>query len=121
TSIVLRREDRVREMPLEDFYIAYQKSALEAGEFVQGIRVPYPGTAQRFRTYKLAKRFDQDISAVCAAFAVELDGDVVRSARVAFGGMAATPKRGAAIEAALNGQPWNEASVRAAMAALPTD
>ncbi|WP_087686692.1 MULTISPECIES: xanthine dehydrogenase small subunit [unclassified Pandoraea] len=121
TSIVLRREDRVREMPLEDFYIAYQKSAIEPGEFVQGIRVPYPRTPQRFRTYKLAKRFDQDISAVCAAFAIDLDGNVVRSARIAFGGMAATPKRGAAIEAALNGQPWTEATVRAAMAALPTD
>ncbi|MCI3205396.1 MULTISPECIES: xanthine dehydrogenase small subunit [Pandoraea] len=121
TRIVLHREGVVREMPLEDFYIAYQKNALEAGEFVQGIRVPLPGTAQRFRTYKLAKRFDQDISAVCAAFAVELDGDTVRSARIAFGGMAATPKRGSAIEAALNGQPWTEANVRAAMAALPTD
>lgn len=121
TRIVLHREGVVREMPLEDFYIAYQKNALEAGEFVQGIRVPLPASAQRFRTYKLAKRFDQDISAVCAAFAVELDGDTVRSARIAFGGMAATPKRGSAIEAALNGQPWTEATVRAAMAALPTD
>ncbi|AKM29458.1 xanthine dehydrogenase small subunit [Pandoraea faecigallinarum] len=121
TRIVLHREGVVREMPLEDFYLAYQKNALEAGEFVQGIRVPLPGAAQRFRTYKLAKRFDQDISAVCAAFAVELDGDIVRSARVAFGGMAATPKRGSAIEAALSGQPFTEATVRAAMAALPSD
>lgn len=121
TRIVLHRDGVVREMPLEDFYLAYQKNALEAGEFVQGIRVPLPGAAQRFRTYKLAKRFDQDISAVCAAFAVELDGETVRSARVAFGGMAATPKRGSAIEAALMGQPWTDATVRAAMAALPTD
>ncbi|WP_374626139.1 xanthine dehydrogenase small subunit [Pandoraea sp.] len=121
TRIVLHREGAVREMPLEDFYLAYQKNALEAGEFVQGIRVPLPSAAQRFRTYKLAKRFDQDISAVCAAFAVELDGETVRSARVAFGGMAATPKRGSAIEAALTGQPWTEATVRAAMAALPAD
>ncbi|VVE35185.1 FAD-binding molybdopterin dehydrogenase [Pandoraea communis] len=119
--IVLHREGVVRDMPLEDFYLAYQKTALQAGEFVQGIRVPLPGAAQRFRTYKLAKRFDQDISAVCAAFAVELDGDTVRSARVAFGGMAATPKRGSAVEAALVGQPWTEATVRAAMAALPAD
>ncbi|MDM8356066.1 xanthine dehydrogenase small subunit [Pandoraea communis] len=119
--IVLHREGVVRDMPLEDFYLAYQKTALQAGEFVQGIRVPLPGAAQRFRTYKLAKRFDQDISAVCAAFAVELDGDTVHSARVAFGGMAATPKRGSAVEAALVGQPWTEATVRAAMAALPAD
>ncbi|VVD93505.1 MULTISPECIES: xanthine dehydrogenase small subunit [Pandoraea] len=121
TRIVLHREGVVREMPLEDFYLAYQKNALEAGEFVQGIRVPFPTRAQRFRTYKLAKRFDQDISAVCAAFAVELDGQTVRSARVAFGGMAATPKRGGAIEAALTGRPWTEATVRSAMAAVPAD
>lgn len=121
TRIVLHREGVVREMPLEDFYLAYQKNALEAGEFVQGIRVPLPVAVQRFRTYKLAKRFDQDISAVCAAFAIELDGETVRSARVAFGGMAATPRRGSAIEAALTGRPWTEATVRAAMAALPTD
>ncbi|AJC19357.1 xanthine dehydrogenase small subunit [Pandoraea pulmonicola] len=121
TRIVLHREGVVREMPLEDFYVAYQKTALEAGEFVQGIRVPFPADAQRFRTYKLAKRFDQDISAVCAAFAIELDGGTVHAARVAFGGMAATPRRGSAIEAALNGRPWTEATVRAAMAALPTD
>lgn len=121
TRIVLHREGVVREMPLEDFYLAYQKNALEAGEFVQGIRVPLPVAVQRFRTYKLAKRFDQDISAVCAAFAIELDGETVRSARVAFGGMAATPRRGGAIEAALTGRPWSEATVRAAMAALPTD
>ncbi|GAB3629354.1 FAD-binding molybdopterin dehydrogenase [Pandoraea terrae] len=121
TQIVLHRAGVTREMPLEDFYLAYQKTALEAGEFVQGIRVPLPQAGQHFRTYKLAKRFDQDISAVCAAFAVTLDGGNVTSARVAFGGMAATPKRGAAVEAALVGQPWNEATARAAMAALPAD
>ncbi|MDE2287933.1 MAG: xanthine dehydrogenase small subunit [Burkholderiales bacterium] len=121
TRIVLRRGERVRDMPLEDFYLAYQKNALEPGEFVQGIRVPLPAAAQRFRTYKLSKRFDQDISAVCAAFAITLDGDTVRSARIAFGGMAATPKRAAAAEQALAGKPWNEANARLAMAALAQD
>lgn len=118
---MLRRGERVRDMPLEDFYLAYQKNALEPGEFVQGIRVPLPAAAQRFRTYKLSKRFDQDISAVCAAFAITLDGDTVRSARIAFGGMAATPKRAAAAEQALAGKPWNEANARLAMAALAQD
>jgi len=119
--IVLRRGERVRDMPLEDFYLAYQKTALEPGEFVQGLRVPLPVAGQRFRTYKLSKRFDQDISAVCAAFAIILDGGVVRDARIAFGGVAATPKRAALAEQALAGQAWNEDTVARAMDALARD
>lgn len=122
TRIVLRRGERVREMPLEDFYLAYQKSALEEGEFVQGMRVPLAVADQQFRTYKISKRFDQDISAVCAAFAVTLDADdVVRSARFGFGGVAATPCRAHAAEQAVQGKVWNEANVQAAMQALTTD
>lgn len=122
TRLVLRCGERVREMPLEDFYLAYQKTALEEGEFVQGMRVPLPVVDLQFRTYKISKRFDQDISAVCAAFAVLLDADdVVRSARFGFGGVAATPCRAPAAQAAVLGQTWNEQSVRAAMQALTTD
>jgi xanthine dehydrogenase small subunit len=86
--------------------------------------VPLPqaqASALHFRTYKLSKRFDQDISAVCAAFALTLDGDCVANIRIAYGGMAATPKRAAAAEAAMHGQPWNEATLAAAMAALDQD
>lgn len=121
TQIVLRRNNSVREMPLEDFYLAYQKTALEPGEFVQGLRVPLPAAGQRFRTYKLSKRFDQDISAVCAAFSIVLDGETIREARVAFGGVAATPKRAGQAEKALAGQPWNETTAQQAMVALQRD
>jgi xanthine dehydrogenase small subunit len=71
--------------------------------------------------YKIAKRFDQDISAVCGAFAFDIADGVVDEARIAYGGMAAIPKRAAGAEAALRGQPWTEATVTAAMAALDTD
>jgi xanthine dehydrogenase small subunit len=87
---------------------------MAADEIVEAIDVPLPSPALRFRTYKLSKRFDSDISAVCAAFAIELDGDRIRRARVAFGGVAATPKRALATENALTGAPWNEATARAA-------
>jgi len=83
--------------------------------------VPLPRPALAFRTYKVSKRFDSDISAVCAAFAIERDGQNIRSCRVAFGGMAATPKRASATEAALNGKHWTEVTARAAMAALAED
>ncbi|MGB6008355.1 xanthine dehydrogenase small subunit [Castellaniella sp.] len=121
-SIILRRGDRVREMPLEDFYLAYQKNAAEPGEFVQGLRVPVQVAGRQFRAYKLSKRFDQDISAVCAAFAVELDdAGLVRQLRTGFGGVAATPCRARAVEAALLGQPWDETHARAAMQAVAQD
>ena len=121
SKVVLRGAAGERELALEDFYLGYQQKDLRAGEFVQAVRIPLPQAGRQFRTYKLAKRFDQDISAVCAAFAVTLDGAHVASARIAYGGMAATPRRAAAAEAALVGQPWNEAAVRAAMTAMAQD
>ncbi|WP_250512486.1 xanthine dehydrogenase small subunit [Caballeronia sp. INDeC2] len=121
-ELVLQKADTTRTMRLDAFYLGYQKTALDAGEFVAAIRVPRPVAALRFRTYKVSKRYDQDISAVCAAFAIRLDGNHrVTDARIAFGGMAATPKRAAQAEAALVGREWNEASARAAMAALDAD
>jgi xanthine dehydrogenase small subunit len=113
-------------MPLEDFYLGYQKKDLRPEEFVQAVRVPLPDQTpqgRQFRTYKLAKRFDQDISAVCAAFVLTLDGDgrTIREARIAYGGMAATSRRASATEAALIGQKWNETTLDNAVAALAQD
>jgi xanthine dehydrogenase small subunit len=121
SEVVLRGPAGVRVLALEDLYLAYQKKDMQADEFVQSVRVPLPRDGVRFRTYKLAKRFDQDISAVCAAFAFSFDGDVVREARIAFGGMAATPKRAATTEALLIGKPWSEENLVAAMAMLAQD
>jgi xanthine dehydrogenase small subunit len=121
TQVVLRSLAGQRVLALEDFYLDYQKKDLQAGEFVEAVRVPLPRAGVVFRTYKLAKRFDQDISAVCAAFAFELDGGLVKSARIAFGGMAATPKRAAQAEGALNGKAWSEDNLHDAMAALALD
>ena len=80
-----------------------------------------PRQPDTFRIYKLSKRFDQDISAVCGAFNVTVDGGRVTAARIAFGGMAATPKRAAAVEAALLDQPWTEATITAALPAYAED
>jgi xanthine dehydrogenase small subunit len=118
---VLRKGATRRELALEDLYLAYQKTALQPGEYVERVRVPLPRPGVRCAAYKITKRFDQDISAVCAAFAVELDAGTVRAARVACGGMAATPKRATACEAALTGQPWSAATCERAAAALAQD
>ncbi len=119
-TLVLRRGERVRRVPLTDFYSGYMRNRLEAGEFVQAIEIPLADAAQ-VRAYKISKRFDCDISALCAGFAITLDAGIVRTARFAFGGMAATVKRAAATEAAVLGQPWREATVAAARQALAID
>jgi xanthine dehydrogenase small subunit len=121
SQVVLRGLDGERALALEDFYLGYQVNDMRPGEFVQGVRVPLPRPGLAFRTYKLAKRFDQDISAVCAAFAFTFDGDTIQDARIAFGGMAATPKRAAQAEAALRGRAWTEDALRDAMTALESD
>ena len=117
----LRRGRRRRDIALEEFFVAYRQTALEPGEFVEGVSVPKLGPNDRFATYKISKRFDQDISALCPAFRITLAGGVVREARIAFGGMAATPKRAPATEAALVGSPWSEETVRRAKSALMED
>jgi xanthine dehydrogenase small subunit len=119
--IVLRRGAQTRTLALDDFYLDYMKNRLEAGEFLQTIVVPLPQPGQQVRGYKVSKRYDCDISALCAGLSIRLDGGTVREARFAFGGMAGTVKRAAAAEAAVRGQPWNEASVKSAMQALATD
>jgi xanthine dehydrogenase small subunit len=121
SQVVLRGPGGERVLALEDFYLGYQQKDLREGEFVRAVRVPLPRAGVRFRTYKLSKRFDQDISAVCAAFAITLDGERIAHARIAFGGMAATPKRAAAAEAALAGRSWTENALQDAIAALEQD
>ena len=122
--VVLRGGDTVREMPLEDLYLAYQKKDMAEHEFVLALKVPTRTGLRanlRFRTYKVSKRFDSDISAVCAAFAWIADGDVIREPRIAFGGMAATPKRATHAEGVLADAQWHEATAQAAMIALGND
>ena len=120
-SLVLRRGAGRRELPISDFFLGYRKTALRPGELLERIRIPHGPPGLRFRVYKIAKRFDQDISAVCGAFAVELDGDRVRAARVALGGVAAVPMRAAGAEAALAGKAWGEPAIEAAVKALQAE
>jgi xanthine dehydrogenase small subunit len=119
-SIVLRRGAQQRELPLDAFYLGYMQNALQPGEWVEGVWVPLNG-AQHVRGYKVAKRYDSDISAVCAGLALSLQDGRVSQARFAFGGLAATVKRAAHAESAVLGQPWDEATLQAAQAQLQAD
>ncbi|MDZ4136704.1 MAG: FAD binding domain-containing protein, partial [Paracoccaceae bacterium] len=118
-TLHLRRGDTHRDMPLEDFFIAYRKQDRQPGEFVTGASIPT--SAPALRCYKISKRFDQDISAVCGCFNLTIAQGIVTSARIAFGGMAGIPKRAAAVEAALTGHPWTRETVQAALPAFAQD
>ncbi|MCG8443275.1 MAG: xanthine dehydrogenase small subunit [Caulobacterales bacterium] len=120
-ELVLRHGADRRTLPLEDFFLAYGRQDRRPGEIVEAIRVPKPAPGRLLRAYKISKRFDQDISALLGAFSLSVEEGVVREARIAFGGMAATPKRAHACETALIGAPWTEATVEAACAALASD
>ncbi|MDD8021502.1 MAG: xanthine dehydrogenase small subunit [Paracoccaceae bacterium] len=117
--LTLRRGDARRDIALEDFFLEYGKQDRAPGEFVEAVWLPK--SAPDLACYKLSKRFDQDISAVCGCFNIPRKGSKIETARVAFGGMAGTPKRASAFEAALNGQPFSEATFTAALPALAQD
>ena len=119
-QVELQQGERVRRLPLQDFYTDYMKNELMPGEFVSGIAVPR-GQGGQLRAYKISKRFDCDISAVCAGLWVLLDGQTVRGVRLVFGGMAGIVRRARGAESMLLDQPWNEAALQAAQAALAQD
>jgi xanthine dehydrogenase small subunit len=119
--LILRHGAVLRRLKLEDFYLGYMQNALQPGEFIEAMHLPLPTPDWQLRAYKIAKRYDSDISAVSAVLAVRLDGELVKEARLVFGGMAAIVKRAPLAEAALLGQPWMEASLRAAQLALTQD
>ncbi|MGV8854399.1 MAG: xanthine dehydrogenase small subunit [Devosia sp.] len=118
----LRRGNHRREIKLEDYFIAYGKQDRQPGEFVESVTIPLLPAGEQFAVYKISKRREEDISALCGAFRVFVnDAGMVSMVRIAFGGMAATPKRARAVEAALLGKPWTQATIDAAVAAFGDD
>jgi len=110
-GVELRKGERVRALPLEKFFIAYGKQDREPGEFVRRLIVPKLPAAVFFKAYKISKRFDEDITAVLGAFRIAVEGGRITSARIAFGGMAATPKRALAVERQLIGADVDDSAV----------
>ncbi|MEP5760516.1 MAG: xanthine dehydrogenase small subunit [Litoreibacter sp.] len=118
-TLHLRKGNKRRDMPLEDFFLSYGKQDREAGEFVEAVTIPTQ--ADTLKCYKLSKRHDQDISAVCGCFNIAVYQGRVSAARIAFGGMAGTPKRALNVEAALMGKQWTEDTIEAALSAFEAD
>lgn len=118
-TLHLRKGSAQRSIRIEDFFIEYGKQDRTPGEFVEAVTIP--SAAPNLRCYKLSKRFDQDISAVCGCFNLTIENDVITAARIAFGGMAGVPKRAAKVEAALLGQSLSEDTVRAVLPIFSDD
>jgi xanthine dehydrogenase small subunit len=113
--------DGPRELPLEDFFIAYGKQDRRPSEFVESVFLPALPAGAHLAAYKVSKRRDEDITTVLGAFRLILDGKWVADIRLAFGGMAGTPKRARETEAALAGRSWEEATLAEALPALDRD
>jgi xanthine dehydrogenase small subunit len=121
-TLRLRHGPAQRQMPIEDFFIAYGKQDRRPGELVWSVDIPKLKNNEVFRCYKISKRFDQDISAVMGAFKFTRAGSQIIQARVAFGGMAATPRRASEAENALGGASLDNASAwESALSALDSD
>ncbi len=120
-TINLRKGNERRSMPIEQFFIAYGRQDIAKGEFLESITIPRPVDHAIHAAYKISKRRDEDISSVCGAFNVTVEDGRITAARIAFGGMAATPKRAANAKSALIGAQWSEAALMSAAARLGDD
>ena len=117
--LTLRRGGQRREILLQDYFIEYGRQDRLEGEFVESIFIP--SQEDRLKCYKLSKRFDQDISAVCGCFYISIEAGKVTDIKIAFGGMAGTPLRATAVESALLGQAWTRDTINAAMPRMADD
>ena len=119
--VVLASARGERELPLEDLYTGYRQNVMAPDEVLARILVPHPAPGEFLRAYKVSKRFDDDISAVCLVLNLHLDGGQVRAASLGAGGVAAVPARARQAEAALQGQPWSETAAERAAQALQAE
>ena len=117
-NVVLMSVRGHREMPLEALYTGYRKNVMANDEVLAWIKVPRPVPGEFLRVYKISKRYDDDISAVCLALRLAVADGLVASISIGAGGVAATPVRARATETALRGAPWTQVSVLQAIRRL---
>jgi xanthine dehydrogenase small subunit len=120
-QVQLRMGSETRHLPLDEFFIGYRITACQPSEFIEKIIIPRIQPGQIFKAYKVSKRLDDDISAVCAAFNLHIEQGHITQVRIAYGGMAATPKRASACEQVLQNREWSKATLEQAVDALAQD
>jgi xanthine dehydrogenase small subunit len=117
-NVVLMSVRGHRELPLEQLYTGYRKNVMAKDEVLAWIKVPKPAPGEMFKVYKISKRYDDDISAVCLAVRLQVEDGEVVSASIGAGGVAATPVRAPRTQTALTGRPWSQETVRRAITTL---
>lgn len=120
-TMTLRASGTSRILPLEKFFVDYKIQDRRTSEFIESIAVPKLAENEVLHVSKISKRFDEDISTVCGAFWLQISKNMIVSARIAFGGMAAIPKRSYAAEAELIGNVWSQEIANNAANALVLD
>jgi len=120
-ELELQRAGETRTININEFYLGYKKTAMQPDEFLRAVRVPLPSADTHVMAHKISKRLDDDISAVLGVFCLQIVKERIIGAKIAFGGMAATPARAIKTEAALQGELLNEATIGKAMASLESD
>ena len=120
-SLSLQSVDGIRSISLESFFIDYKKTALQGNEFVRAITIPELPSVQHLKIYKISKRIDDDISAVCLACCITVEEERISAIRLAFGGMSAIPKRASACEQAMLGNTLDDETIDQAQQALQLD
>jgi xanthine dehydrogenase small subunit len=120
-QVTLRKGADRRVVDVEDYFIEYGKQDRAPGEFVESIRIPLPGDSDIFSAYKISKRRDEDISSVAVGMYLSLSGDKIETARIAYGGMAGTPKRAITVERELIGKSFSADAVASAASKLGED
>jgi len=121
TTLRLRKKDKQRSIPIEDYFLSYEKQDIRPKEILETIDIPIPSKNSIFSCYKISKRFDQDISAVCGSFNIQIQDGTVADARIAFGGMASIPKRAFTVETKLKNKPLSEEIFVRAASSLAKD
>jgi xanthine dehydrogenase small subunit len=110
-----------RTISIEEYFLKYKVTTLKKSEFIEKIIIPRPDPLADFKVYKISKRLEDDISATCGAFNIQIEQGAVSAVKIAFGGMAEIPKRAKHCEQALLNQPWNSQSIERAMVELKKD
>jgi len=119
-KLQLRRGHEKRIINIEDYFVDYKKTVRQSAEFIEKIIIPKQ-TNSLFKAYKISKRLDDDISAVCLGINITLENSIIIEARAAFGGMAGIPKRASHCENALIGKEFNESTFEQACQSLVND
>jgi xanthine dehydrogenase small subunit len=120
-KLVLRRGKTTRVVSVEDYFVKYKVTVLQTSEFIEKIIIPRPQPNVQFKVYKISKRLEDDISATCGAFNIQIENGHVTYVAIAFGGMAEIPKRATHCEQALINQTWNEQTVNLAIGEMAKD